>query len=92
MIRDYAQWGLDKGILVDLELDPHVYFVVNSLQKKFILMLTATPVENHLIELYNLIEDPLESVNLAEKEKATAAYFEARMQAHIAQREKEAKS
>jgi sugar phosphate isomerase/epimerase len=33
MIRDYAQWGLDKGILVDLELDPHVYFVVNSLQK-----------------------------------------------------------
>jgi arylsulfatase A-like enzyme len=41
------------------------------------------------IELYNLIEDPLESVNLAEKEKATAAYFEARMQAHIAQREKE---
>jgi SNF2 family DNA or RNA helicase len=29
--------------------------LVNSLQKKFILMLTATPVENHLIELYNLI-------------------------------------
>jgi len=40
------------------------------------------------IELYNLIEDPRESVNLAEKEKATAAYFEQRMQAHIAQREK----
>jgi sugar phosphate isomerase/epimerase len=33
MLREYAQWGLDKGILVDLELDPHVYFVVNSLQK-----------------------------------------------------------
>jgi SNF2 family DNA or RNA helicase len=29
--------------------------LVNSLQKKFILMLTATPVENNLIELYNLI-------------------------------------
>jgi len=29
--------------------------LVNSLQKKFILMLTATPVENNLVELYNLI-------------------------------------
>jgi superfamily II DNA or RNA helicase len=29
--------------------------LVDSLQKKFILMLTATPVENNLIELYNLI-------------------------------------
>ena len=29
--------------------------LVNSLQKRFILMLTATPVENNLIELYNLI-------------------------------------
>jgi len=29
--------------------------LVDSLQKKFILMLTATPVENDLIELYNLI-------------------------------------
>jgi superfamily II DNA or RNA helicase len=29
--------------------------LVNTLQKKFILMLTATPVENHLIELHNLI-------------------------------------
>jgi len=32
-IREYAEWCLDKGILIDLELDPHVYFVVNSLQK-----------------------------------------------------------
>ena len=32
-IREYAKWCLDKGILVDLELDPHVYFVVNSTQK-----------------------------------------------------------
>ena len=40
------------------------------------------------IELYHLIEDPLEQVNLAKKEKETAAYFEDRMQAHIARREK----
>ena len=32
-LRDYATWALDKGILVDLELDPHVYFVVNSMVK-----------------------------------------------------------
>jgi SNF2 family DNA or RNA helicase len=31
------------------------WHLVDSLQKKFILMLTATPVENNLIELYNLI-------------------------------------
>jgi SNF2 family DNA or RNA helicase len=29
--------------------------LVDSLQKKFLLMLTATPVENNLVELYNLI-------------------------------------
>src|SRR5260370_26235547 len=29
--------------------------LVNSLQKKFVLMLTATPVENTLVELYSLI-------------------------------------
>ncbi|MEO7652962.1 MAG: SNF2-related protein [Bryobacteraceae bacterium] len=29
--------------------------LVDSLQRKFILMLTATPVENNLLELYNLI-------------------------------------
>jgi SNF2 family DNA or RNA helicase len=29
--------------------------LVNSLNKKFILMLTATPVENNLLEIYNLI-------------------------------------
>ena len=29
-IREYAEWALDKGILIDLELDPHVYFVVND--------------------------------------------------------------
>jgi len=32
-IREYANWCLDKGVLIDLELDPHVYFVVNSLEK-----------------------------------------------------------
>jgi sugar phosphate isomerase/epimerase len=29
-IRAYAEWCLDRGVLIDLELDPHVYFVVNS--------------------------------------------------------------
>ena len=29
-LREYAEWGLDKGILIDLEVEPHVYFVVNS--------------------------------------------------------------
>jgi len=32
-LRTYAKWGLGRGILVDLELDPHVYFVVNNLEK-----------------------------------------------------------
>lgn len=32
-IREFASWCLDKEILVDLELDPHVYFVVNNLEK-----------------------------------------------------------
>ncbi len=29
--------------------------LINQIQKKYILMLTATPIHNHLIELYNLI-------------------------------------
>jgi SNF2 family DNA or RNA helicase len=29
--------------------------LINSLKKKFILLLTATPVQNHLLELYNLL-------------------------------------
>ena len=32
-IREIARWCLDKEILVELELDPHVYFVVNNLEK-----------------------------------------------------------
>lgn len=28
--RRYAEWGLDKGVLVDFEIEPHVYFVSNS--------------------------------------------------------------
>lgn len=32
-IRAYAEWALGKGLLVDLEMDPHVYFVVNSMAK-----------------------------------------------------------
>jgi len=33
IIREYAEWCLDKKVLIDLELDPHVYFVVNNLEK-----------------------------------------------------------
>lgn len=32
-LRDYASWAFERDILVDLELDPHVYFVVNSTVK-----------------------------------------------------------
>jgi len=29
----FAEWGLDKGILVGIELDPHVYFICNNTYK-----------------------------------------------------------
>jgi sugar phosphate isomerase/epimerase len=32
-LREYAQWAQPKGILIDLELDPHVYFIVNNTVK-----------------------------------------------------------
>jgi len=32
-IRSLAKWGLDKGLLVDLEIEPHVYFILNSSDK-----------------------------------------------------------
>ncbi len=41
------------------------------------------------VELYNLVNDPEENVNLAEREPGVVAYLEARMHAHIAQREKQ---
>jgi arylsulfatase A-like enzyme len=41
------------------------------------------------VELYNLITDPDENVNLAEKEPGVVQMLEARMQAHIAKREKQ---
>jgi arylsulfatase A-like enzyme len=41
------------------------------------------------VELYNLIIDPGEENNLAEKEPEVVAMLESRMQAHIAKREKE---
>ena len=40
------------------------------------------------VELYNLVEDPLELKNLANREKAVVAMLEERMLAHIAEREK----
>lgn len=32
-LHEYAAWAAPLGILVDLELDPHVYFVVNNMVK-----------------------------------------------------------
>ncbi len=32
-LREFAEWALPMGILIDLELDPHVYFIVNSTVK-----------------------------------------------------------
>ena len=32
-LREYANWSLDKKILIDLELDPHVYYLVNNTAK-----------------------------------------------------------
>jgi arylsulfatase A-like enzyme len=43
------------------------------------------------IELYNLIQDPEETVNLADKEPEVVALLEKRMQDHIARREKQTK-
>ena len=33
LLREVAAWGLDKGILVDFEIEPHVYFVINNTVK-----------------------------------------------------------
>jgi len=32
-LREYAAWSLKKGILIGLELDPHVYYIVNNTAK-----------------------------------------------------------
>jgi len=32
-LREFSEWCLDKGVLIELELDPHVYFIVNSLER-----------------------------------------------------------
>jgi len=32
-MRAYAQWCLEQGMLIDFEIEPHVYFVVNSTEK-----------------------------------------------------------
>ncbi len=32
-LREYAAWCLSRRILIDLELDPHVYFIVNNTVK-----------------------------------------------------------
>jgi len=32
-LREFAEWGLASGVLIDLEIEPHVYFVLNSTAK-----------------------------------------------------------
>jgi sugar phosphate isomerase/epimerase len=32
-VRKFAEWSLEKGILIDFEIEPHVYFVTNSTAK-----------------------------------------------------------
>ena len=32
-LRALAEWGLKDGLLVDLEIEPHVYFILNSTDK-----------------------------------------------------------
>lgn len=32
-IKEFSEWALDKGILVELEMDPHVYFIINNMDK-----------------------------------------------------------
>lgn len=43
------------------------------------------------VELYNLVEDPDENHNLAEKHRDVVALLQKRMEAHIAAREKQTK-
>ncbi|MEI6157631.1 MAG: sugar phosphate isomerase/epimerase [Atribacterota bacterium] len=33
MIHKYAEWAKGQGILISLEMDPHVFFVVNNMEK-----------------------------------------------------------
>ena len=33
MIQEFGRWADNRKILVDLEMDPHVYFVVGSMEK-----------------------------------------------------------
>ena len=32
-LRDYARWCEPKGVCVGMELDPHVYFIMNNMEK-----------------------------------------------------------
>lgn len=32
-IQKIADWSIHQGVLIDLEMDPHVYFVVNNMEK-----------------------------------------------------------
>ena len=61
--KRWAEWLLNRSydlLIVDEahKLKNHrtkAYKFVNQIEKQYVLMLTATPVHNHLMELYNLI-------------------------------------
>jgi len=44
-VREFADWCSDKGIIVEMELDPHVYFVLNNLNE-IVKMLEAVDLPN----------------------------------------------
>jgi sugar phosphate isomerase/epimerase len=44
-VREFTNWCSDKGLLVEMELDPHVYFVLNNLNE-MVRMLEAVDLPN----------------------------------------------
>jgi sugar phosphate isomerase/epimerase len=45
VVRGFANWCRDKGVIVEMELDPHVYFVLNNLNE-MVRMLEAVDLPN----------------------------------------------
>jgi len=33
MIKEFGEWALNQGVIVELEMDPHVYFIINNMDK-----------------------------------------------------------